>query len=232
MSAYLIAIDPGAISGAFAAFADGRGVVAVGDLAVVDGQLDAASFAHLLEAHKPGVAVIEKVGAMPGQGVASTFKFGKACGLIEGTLAALNIPFHLVSPPVWKKSLGLRGKDKEASRALAIRLYPSVRGLDLKKHQNRAEALLIGHWYRHHKGHPGGLWKRRQRRMTIETKVRCDRCGKYETEFDEHWTRLNVQQGEDSVIPYEKIDICPVCEADFVRFMAGEVFHKFMEKSK
>ena len=156
--AILIAIDPGALSGAYAAFRIGNGAT-VADLAVVDGQLDAASFAHLIMRIKPSVAVVEKVGAMPKQGVASTFKFGKACGLIEGVLASMGIPFHLVSPPVWKKPLGLIGKDKEAARALAIRLYPSVRGLDRKKDQNRAEALLIGHWYRHHKGSPGRLWK-------------------------------------------------------------------------
>lgn len=161
----IIAIDPGALSGAYAAFRNGNGAC-VADLAVVDGQLDAASLAQLIVKLKPAVAVVERVGAMPKQGVASTFKFGQATGIIHGVLAAQGIPLHLVSPPVWKRPLGLIGKDKEAARALAIRLYPGVRGLDRKKDQNRAEALLIGHWFRHHKGSPekksdqwrGALW--------------------------------------------------------------------------
>lgn len=164
MSHTLIAIDPGAISGAYAAFANGRGTT-VGDLAAVDGQLDAVTFSRILGALKPEVAIIEKAGTMPGQGVVSAFKFGTAYGIIQGCLASKGIPLHIVTAGVWKKSLGLIHKDKEASRAMAIRLYPSVTGLHLKKHHNRAEALLIGHWYNHCKGNPlarpawrGALW--------------------------------------------------------------------------
>ena len=103
--ATLIAIDPGALSGAYAAFRIGNGAT-VADLAVVDGQLDAASFAHLIMRIKPSVAVVEKVGAMPKQGVASTFKFGKACGLIEGVLASMGIPFPPCQPPCLEEALG------------------------------------------------------------------------------------------------------------------------------
>ena len=79
----LIAIDPGAISGACAIFPDG-GEISVEDLAVANGQLDAASLADLLRGEGVSVAVVERVGAMPKQGVASTFRFGFACGVIEG----------------------------------------------------------------------------------------------------------------------------------------------------
>jgi crossover junction endodeoxyribonuclease RuvC len=140
----LISIDPGAISGAYAIF--GRAVV-VGDLPVVDGQLDAASLSRLLSANGVVLAVVEKVGAMPKQGVASTFKFGYACGVIYGVLAANNIPVHYVTPRKWKGAYGL-GADKEAARAVAIHLFPQVEGLALKKHHGRAEALLLGEWFR------------------------------------------------------------------------------------
>jgi crossover junction endodeoxyribonuclease RuvC len=119
----------------------------VGDLAVAHGQLDAASLSRLVRDSRVAMAIVEHVGAMPKQGVASTFKFGQATGIIQGVLAANGVPLHYVRPTVWKKHFGLAGKDKEAARALAIRLYPDVTGLDRKKDHGRAEALLMLEWY-------------------------------------------------------------------------------------
>ena len=48
-------------------------------------------------------AVVEKVGAMPGQGVTSMFNFGKSFGYILGVLEANKIPYQLVPPQTWKK---------------------------------------------------------------------------------------------------------------------------------
>jgi hypothetical protein len=142
----LLAIDPGSVSGAFAIrFPDGE--IKVGDLLVVNGQVDAAAFSRAVKDSSVTNAVVELVGAMPGQGVVSTFKFGFAAGIIRGVLAAHGIPVHCVSPPTWKKYFKLYGKDKEASRALAILRHPSLTGLELKKHHGRAEALLILDWY-------------------------------------------------------------------------------------
>ena len=53
---------------------------------------------------------------------------------------------HYVTPREWKRHFNL-GPDKEQARALAIRLYPKLRGLHLKKHQGRAEALLLGRYF-------------------------------------------------------------------------------------
>lgn len=141
----IIAIDPGAVSGALALHV--LGGFAVRDLPTVGGQVDVAQLSRLLDDMGVGVAVVERVGAMPKQGIASTFKFGFACGALHGVLAARGLPVHYVTPQVWKKFHGLRGTDKEASRALAIRLHPTVRGLELKKHHGRAEALLMLDWY-------------------------------------------------------------------------------------
>lgn len=143
----LLAIDPGSVSGAVALF-DGE-TTEVADLDVVDKNVDAAALARAVRSFKPDMAVIELVHAMPKQGVVSTFKFGFSAGVVHGVLAGAGVPMTLAPPHVWKKALGLTGKDKEAARALAIRLYPQVEGLHLKKHQNRAEALLIGHWFNH-----------------------------------------------------------------------------------
>lgn len=89
-------------------------------------------------------AYIERVGSMPGQGLSSTFSFGHAAGMVEGVLAALSIPVTLITPQAWKKSCGLIGQDKDASRTRAAQLYPWERALDQKaKGQALADAILI-----------------------------------------------------------------------------------------
>lgn len=92
-------------------------------------------------------AAVEKVGAMPRQGVSSTFNFGKSAGYIEGVLSALGIGFQLVPPVKWKREFSLIGKDKRASVATCRKLFP---GLDLKRtdrcrteSDGEAEAVLI-----------------------------------------------------------------------------------------
>ena len=45
---------------------------------------------------------LERVGAMPGQGVTSMFKFGENFGFIRGLLQANGIPYELVTPQKWK----------------------------------------------------------------------------------------------------------------------------------
>lgn len=87
-------------------------------------------------------AYLEKVHSMPQQGVASTFNFGHAAGVIEGIIQGMMIPYTLITPQSWKKKAGLIGKDKDEARSMAIRLYPSIRVLD-KKGQALADSILI-----------------------------------------------------------------------------------------
>lgn len=90
---------------------------------------------------------MEKVHSMPGQGVASTFNFGKGFGIWIGILAALKIPYSLITPQAWKKKLMCGMPDKDASRIRAQQLYPQAANyLNLKKHHGRAESLLIAHY--------------------------------------------------------------------------------------
>ncbi len=93
-------------------------------------------------------AFVEKVNAMPGQGVSSMFSMGMSFYGACGVLAGLNIPVTLVRPQTWKAYYGL-GRDKENSRALAIAKFPGV-SLKLKKDHGKAEALLIAHYGRLH----------------------------------------------------------------------------------
>jgi crossover junction endodeoxyribonuclease RuvC len=68
--------------------------------------------------------------------------YGK--GIWMGILSAFNIEPTLVSPQRWKKHFGLLGEDKDAARIKALQLYPALMPmLKLKKHGDRADAMLI-----------------------------------------------------------------------------------------
>lgn len=113
---------------------------------------DPAGMAALLEKcnYEGAHAYIEKVGAAPGQGVTSMFNFGKGYGMWLGILAALKIPYTLVTPQAWKKAMmaGM-AKEKAASIVRATQLFPEMADrLTLKKHDGRAEALLIAEYGR------------------------------------------------------------------------------------
>jgi hypothetical protein len=58
----------------------------------------------------------------------------------------LRMPIHPVQPRVWKAHYGLKS-DKAASLTTARALYPSA-PLNLAKHHNRAEAVLLAHYGR------------------------------------------------------------------------------------
>lgn len=95
-------------------------------------------------ASKSIVTVIEQVHAMPGQGVTGVFNFGMNYGWWLGVLAVAGHAPIQVSPQRWKKHFGLIGQPKDASRELAIKLFPKLKKeLSLKKHHGRADALLI-----------------------------------------------------------------------------------------
>ena len=100
------------------------------------------------------VAVIEKVHALPREGVTSSFNFGYINGLL---VMAATIHFDevvFVTPMKWKKDLGLTEsgleykQKKDKARLFAIELFPqAAKDLRLKKHNDRAEALLLTEWY-------------------------------------------------------------------------------------
>lgn len=77
--------------------------------------------------------VLEKVGAYPGQGVSSTFKFGESYGKAQGMLVAHSIPFELCTPQRWQKALSIKSKQKNETGTLwknrlkgeAQRLFPN-----------------------------------------------------------------------------------------------------------
>ncbi len=107
--------------------------------------LDLHSLAPFIAAHAAIIkyAVIEDVGAMPGQGVTGMFTFGKVTGIVVGMLAAHFIPIYYVKPSVWKNVMGL-SKDKKASIKKANELYRDESFG--KTDDGMAEAALIAHF--------------------------------------------------------------------------------------
>lgn len=94
---------------------------------------------------------LERVGAMPGQGVTSMFHFGENFGYIQGILEAYRISYELVTPQKWKKEFQITG-DKNSSIAVCRRLFPGVnlRRTDRcrKDSDGMAEALLMAEYSR------------------------------------------------------------------------------------
>lgn len=107
------------------------------------------------------LVTLEKQQAMPPsvqgrtQGVATSFQVGVGYGLWLGILAALKLPHKLVAPVSWKKKLlADMPKGKETSVIVAKQLFPlAASQITLKKHEARAEALLIAHFGRLTAGH-------------------------------------------------------------------------------
>jgi crossover junction endodeoxyribonuclease RuvC len=140
----LIALDPG-LSGAIAIFTNNT--ITAQPLPIASKALDLSALTTIIRDASPSLAVIEKVASMPGQGVASTFKFGQGYGALLGITAALGIPTELVTPQRWKGSV-LAGskKDKDAAIAYCRRAFPDVQLIMPRcrtPHDGVAEALCI-----------------------------------------------------------------------------------------
>lgn len=97
------------------------------------------------------VCCLEKVGAMPGQGVVSMFNFGQSVGYIKGVLESFHIPYQEITPQKWKREFGL-SSDKTKSAEVCRKLFPDVNLLATprckKPHDGMAEALLMAEYAR------------------------------------------------------------------------------------
>lgn len=88
---------------------------------------------------------IEKVFAMPKQGVSSTFKFGTNYGFLRGMLIALEIPFIDVTARKWQRTLCcLSGGNKNVTKAKAQELFPGIKRIT----HAIADSLLIAEYAR------------------------------------------------------------------------------------
>jgi crossover junction endodeoxyribonuclease RuvC len=118
-------------------------------------RIDAAGAADLINGLNarlvPLVISIEKSQPMPKNGSIGCFGLGYSFGVWIGVLATVGIPYELVTPQAWKKTL-MAGmpKEKDASRVACDRLWPGQREnwWSMKKAHNRCDALLIAQYGR------------------------------------------------------------------------------------
>lgn len=137
MQKIVVGIDPGLSGGltCLVRHADGHEMVVRSiPMPLVDkGILNTNAIVLFLQAHKPSKIIIEKVGSMPKQGIASAFKFGYVCGIIEGICAAMDIPFEFVTPQKWQKAVlsgkGIPSDVAKPSTVWAARTYPGYNWL-------------------------------------------------------------------------------------------------------
>lgn len=106
--------------------------------------------AMLSTPERRAVAFLEKVHSMPGQGVASSFSFGRNYGHCEAALAGSGYDWDYVTPTIWQRAVGIekvegetRTQKKNRHKRLAQKLFPDV----MVTHQN-ADALLIAEYCR------------------------------------------------------------------------------------
>lgn len=119
-----------------------------------------AEMIHKLSWGNDATVFIEKVSAGPfmgrgneggsNKGAMGMLGYGKGYGIWIGIIAALKLPIHEVHPATWKKCMvGGMPKGKDSSRFRAMQLWPALEPvLNLKKHDGRAEALLIAEYGR------------------------------------------------------------------------------------
>ena len=148
MDEFFMGIDPG-LSGAWALINSNGKYIACGDMHNEDGRvLTRHVWAEMVTAVKRNsvTVALERVHSMPKQGVATTFAFGAAygCALTLGNM--FKEPAVLVTPNQWKKFYGLSSNKNESS-SLAQDLWLDA-PINLKKHNGRAEALLIANYLR------------------------------------------------------------------------------------
>ncbi len=96
------------------------------------------------------VMVVEQSQPMPKQGIVSAFNYGRHFAIFEDTAILLKVPYHTVTPAVWKKSMHLTS-DKNDSFTACRRLFPIVELIPQgcrKQHDGIAEALLVAEWGR------------------------------------------------------------------------------------
>jgi crossover junction endodeoxyribonuclease RuvC len=142
----VVGIDPG-VTGGIACIEDGQLIVSC-RMPVYDSRCSGSILADILRGLQPDMIAVEKTQPMPKNGSIASFSLGMNTGIIFGVVETLGHPLTKIRPVDWKRSNGLIGKDKNASRALAMELWPDQREqFRLAKDDGKAEAALIARSY-------------------------------------------------------------------------------------
>lgn len=145
MKDYYIGVDPGWTGGL--AWVDSKGKTAE-CVQMPKTERDIWDWFTEIPGH---VGIIEKVHAMPKQGVSSTFKFGHSYGFLRCALISTDVSFQEVTPRTWQKGLEIPPKKKTETgsqwkqrlKGFAQQLFPNVK-VSLKA----ADSLLIAEFCR------------------------------------------------------------------------------------
>lgn len=105
--------------------------------------VNAQALALIIRRAKADAAYLERLNAMPGQGVTSMFSMGQSLGVVLGVLAACEVPTTTIPPRTWQKALDVpQGKD--GSRYRAAQLLPDAADMFKRvKDDGRSDAALI-----------------------------------------------------------------------------------------
>ena len=152
MSVAVLGVDIGT-TGALALVDESGELLAVHDMPCLnDGPkgrpaLNAPLLAAIVARAGATQAFVEWVGPRPTDGAVQAFAFGHAKGTVQGVCAAHGVPMAFLTPPQWKRLVGIapgKAGAKDAARSEAIRRWPGKAALFARvKDDGRAEAALI-----------------------------------------------------------------------------------------
>jgi crossover junction endodeoxyribonuclease RuvC len=147
----LIGIDPGKNGGL--AFIEAGKLIEHIIMPTYEGKdekdhVDFVAVGRFMKKHNPEKVYIERVGAMPGQGVVSMFRFGWVTGGLHGVCGALELTVELVGPRQWQKALmGDETHEKEDTIAYVMKEFPGVNLMATKRskkpHDGMSDAIAI-----------------------------------------------------------------------------------------
>lgn len=151
---YIVGIDPG-LNGAIAFISNNDyhvfdiPIISIKDKKRTKRKHNVPEMVRILKQYPIRSVYLEKVHAMPKQGVTSMFSMGHGLGLWEGIITTLQHSLTYVTPQEWKKKI-LNGmpKGKGSSMVKATQLYPKIELLTKRGREldGRADALLIAHY--------------------------------------------------------------------------------------
>ena len=150
----VLGIDPG-LNGGIAILHPKDGMI-LETMPTIGNQMNPAILSDMIQEYLGEIrlAVLEQVHSMPKQGVASSFKFGRTVGVIEGILAAHRVRYFEVRPQEWMKEMhqGTPASmdPKERGRLAFTRIFPGVNAMATPKsrvmHDGLVDAALIAEY--------------------------------------------------------------------------------------
>ena len=149
---YNIGIDPG-LGGAISFISDNE--ILLKDMPIklipwvktskYKNMVDTVELWNMLNEYEINKINIEVVHAMPKQGPSSTWAFAGAFYSAVSIVSLMDVEVNMIFPQQWKKKFGLINMPKDASRVVALNMYPHLLPLlKRKKDVDRADALFIG----------------------------------------------------------------------------------------